>query len=105
VSQTDLYRREPVQNNNTFFACKTKALFCFLVMCVCIHACVYICMCVYVCVRARAHACVCVVCVCVCGVCVCVCGVCVRARPNHCVATRSAFVFVGLESYQDPVTL
>jgi len=61
VRQTGLYKRDAVQSNKIYFACKIKALFCFYNnVCVCVHACV----------RVRIYVCVCV-CVCVCA-CVCV---------------------------------
>jgi len=66
VRQTDLYKRESVQNNETNFACKTTALFSFFNH-VCVHECVRVYVCMYVCV------CVCVL-------------------PNDCAATQSALL-------------
>jgi hypothetical protein len=81
VRQTDLYKRESVQNNETIFACKTTALFSFFNH-VCVHECVRACVCMYVCM------------------CVCVCTP-KRLRSY----TECAFVFVGLEAYEDPLAL
>ena len=61
VRQTGLYKRDAVQSNKIYFACKIIALFCFynnVCVCVCMRA--YVCVYMYVCVCVCVCACVCV---------------------------------------------